>query len=92
MRHRRKMQPGIGRTARTGHNPCRVLEALTGDNVTGADVFLEQRHDGLTRGNRILIAALVRCRCTRGIHERKANGLGHAGHRVGSKLAATGPG
>ena len=86
-----QVQAGIGGPAGAGHNTGRIFQALARHDIAGADVAFQQRHHRTARGLGILIARFIGRGHAAGIHQRKADRLGYAGHGVGGKLAATGP-
>ena len=92
MRHGRKVQARVGRPACAGHDPGGVLEGLPGADVARADVFLDQVHDRRAGGFGIGVARFIGGGRARGVGQREADRLGHAGHGVGSELPAAGPG
>ena len=55
VRHRRKVQTGIGGPTGAGHDAGGVLERLTGTDVAGADVLFDQVHHGGPGGHAVFI-------------------------------------
>ncbi len=90
MRDGRQVKTCVGGTAGAGHDAGCVFQRLAGHDIAGADVLFDQPHHSLARCHAILVTALVGGRRARGIHQGKADRLGHTGHCVGGKLATTG--
>ena len=85
-----QVQAGVGRPARTGHNPRRVLQRFQCHDIAGANVFLQQVHHRFTGSNSILVARFVGCWGSCGVWQGQANRFRDTGHCIGRKLSTAG--